>query len=222
MEENKSKKVSLGTVVLIILLILSIVIVGIALYKMNESNIKISELNKEISSIKNQNNVENKITNQISYSDFSANFEKELKELNSNDTEIIEREVFINTEDEGYRFGYLGAYIDKNNDAYIKLKKDSSLYNTYGEKYKVDSDILNLYNANYGNGGFSDIIFIRKDGTAYKVSTVNGEKITYEKIPNVKDAVTIIPYSETDKNSGTGAYSYLIIDVNGNVVSRGK
>lgn len=225
MEEKK--KIKLSTIILIILIILSFVAVGVALYKLNESNTKIAELYKEINTINQNkniienktNNVENNTTND--YTTFATNAEKAIKSLGQQDGYefIIQREVFLPSEDEGARFGYYGAYIDGNDNAYIRLKHDSDLYSKYGNEYKVDENVLSLYVALRGNGGFYDIIFIKKDGTVDIVSTVNGKEIKCEKLENVKNAVTVIPYNE-EGDMGTGAYSYLILDINGNVVKK--
>ena len=215
MEENKSRKFKFSTILVIFLIIILLLEICITYYKLGESYVTIDKLNKEIRESKNAD------TDEINtYSNFVKKIEKSVKALEEKNNEKITKEVDIFDGDEGKRYGYAGAYVDEQNNAYIKIKEDTTLYNKYGKEYKVDENVLNVYVAYYANGGFSDFIFIKRDGTVDTVSTANMEEIKCEKLENVKNAVTVLPCAMEDKDYGVGEYQYLIIDINGNVVNK--
>ena len=191
MEEKKNSKILVG--ILVVLLIVAICATGFLWYKLN--------------------NAKNK------YEDFRNNYISTIKSLNNDGNTIIERIVSVDEQDEGYKSGVTGVYVDENNDAYMLFKKDSDLYSKFGEKAKINENVANIFIAYCGNGGFSDIILIKKDGTVDTISTcINGDELVCEKIPDAKDAITIIPYRTTEKEFGVGEYNYCIIDINGNKI----
>ena len=170
---------------------------------------------KQIKIVDNYN--KNANVSENNYETYIKNIKTSISSLNNDENQTAERRISIKETDKGSVYGILGAIIDENDDAYILLKENSELYQKYGEKYKVDSNVSSLYNVNNGNGGFSDIVFIKNDGTVSRVSTsIKNNEINCEVLSDVKNAVTVIPYLLKDKSSGVGEYRYVIIDINGN------
>lgn len=112
--------------------------------------------------------------------------------------------------------GISEIYIDANNDLYATIEQEMNeeLYKKYSSKYKIESDVANIFVLTSGNGGYSDIVILKKDGTAKAISgaTIETGVIKAKNITNVKNAIGVMPYSNI------GGYSYAFIDVDGNLI----
>ena len=88
------------------------------------------------------------------------------------------------------------VYIDANFDVYLRFDTNSKYYNaSLGEKMKINSDCVNIYLFPVGNGGFYQLLMLKKDGTIDKLSAMdlNNGNIKVEKVENVKNVINIVP-----------------------------
>lgn len=224
MEEKKSIKISLSTFFLIICVIL-ICLMGyyiLNITKLNEEySKKIAQLENENSQIKEEieNGKESEVQKELQeesinkFEQYKNNYEEAFNKVINGNNKIS---TYL---EEDELPGILEVYVDANNDAYVTINKDNALYSKYGSEYKVATNVANIYVCHVGNGGLSDIIFLKQDGT---VSTINGTEVVNgniecKKVNNVKDIISVISYAELDE-MGLGGSSYAFVDINGKII----
>ena len=221
MEDRNIGKINLSTLIIIIAIMI-IIMMSCLMYKTSkEKENKIAEietLNNKIHMLENEKledgSSETNENSQISaFEKYQKNYKKSFEELISQDNQIL-----IWLEDKGIE-GVTNVYVDSNGNAYIQTSENSDLRSKYGEKKQVNTNIANINVCTYGNGGLYDIVFLKKDGTANKISgskLANGE-IEIENISNVKNAISIISYMELNE-MGAGGSTYAFIDIDGNII----
>ena len=67
---------------------------------------------------------------------------------------------------------------------------------TNGTEQKINTDCVNIYLCNAGNGGFADLLMLKKDGTVDKLSGVevnSTNKYEVKKVENVKNVINVVP-----------------------------
>lgn len=219
------KKVTLGTVIcIIIIFILIMCLVGMWYYynhiktvdntaQFDNNNLTNENISQDSDAATEDDKNSTQITSNL-FDLYQENYKNTFKQLI---TEYNYRQIDLRNE---YELpGVVSVSLDSNNVAYLRFDKNSQLYAKYGEKYKVEDDIANIFVCPHGNGGCSDAIFLKLDGTAYIVS---GDKLGHslevqcQKVENVTNAINVISYIQTDGRGG--AWEYAFIDINGNIV----
>ena len=199
------KKISVST----LFLVLAIILIGVMGYMMYNLNIQNNDLEKRVEELANKQEIK-----ENSFAIYQENYEKAFKQ-----TMTSENRIEIYTHNEYSMHGVERIYLDKNNDAYLTFNENSDLYKKYGENYKIETGVANIFLCDMGNGGYQEAIFLKLDGTAsyvsgYKIETTNS--VNCENIDGVENAVNVINYLATDGMSG--GWEYAIIDINGNVI----
>ena len=223
MKEKEEIKVSLGTVVSIIIIFILIIALGIVYYlgflKDDENG---------VGSVENQNTTiqtsaqDEKVENNVKDENITEETTKENQYLN-NFSESVSEELGtannIRVEDplQG-RFGITYAYVNSNSEAYIVMNQNSNLYNKYGEEYKIADNVANIYIYQLNQSIKEYIFIVKKDGTveySYLESGYNEDDLTVHKIDKVKDVTNIIQIFGNDAE-GIGGNGVLFITSDGN------
>ena len=213
------KKVSLGTVIcLIIIFILIMCLAGMWYYYNHINVIDNNEINSsETGDVPEEDENSNQIESNL-FDLYQENYKNTFKQII---TEYNDISIYLGNEERKNELpGVVRVFLDSKNDAYFEFDKNSQLYAKYGEKYKVEDNIANIFVCPDGNGGYSDAIFLKLDGTAYIVSGYKLEQSTEvqcEKVENVTNAINVISYTQSDDGI-IGACTYEFIDINGNII----
>lgn len=221
----KEKSINISTIILIICIIV-LLIMGYYIHKITTKNTELSKntnkLEQDIIKIKNEKEQkENNKEEQDGKIENDKLIQFRQKYLESIESLIIDNNrisiSLFNRKEE--LPGISEIYVNSNGEAYIVIDSESNLYSVYGNEYKVETNVANIYVYNIGNNGLSDAIFLKKDGTASKIE---GTEVVYgniesKQISNVKNAINVINYLERDK-LGAGGYGYAFIDINGNLI----
>ena len=108
----------------------------------------------------------------------------------------------------------LDVQINYKGEAFVSISPKSKLYENYGDKHKLKSDVINAGIYNVGNSDYSYIYLVNKDGT---VSYVDSSKIYEEnlievvQIEGLKDIVSLISVTQLVNSR------VIAIDVYGNM-----
>ena len=216
------KKVSSGTVIcLIIIFILIMCLAGMWYYYNHIKVVDNNETNEIISSEAGDVLEDNENLNQIEsnlFDLYQENYKNTFKQII---TEYNDISIYLGNEERKDELpGVVRVFLDSKNDAYFEFDKNSQLYAKYGEKYKVEDNIANIFVCPDGNGGYSDAIFLKLDGTAYIVrgyKLKQSTEVQCKKVENVTNAINVISYTQSDDGM-TGAWTYQFIDINGNII----
>lgn len=210
--ERNSAKISLGTAVCMVVILILIIALAVVYYLgfINNSGTVAKE---------NIDNVEKLTAN--SYKVYQENYKNGYKNHIRG-----ENRIYISPDSSYELPGVESIYIDSNNDAYFIFVKDSELYKKYGEKYKVETNVANIYLCPVGTGGYVEAVFLKLDGTASSVSGYALEEKTVVEcniIEGVKNAVNVITYVYqeygADGQIGAAGPVTLFTDINGNMFS---
>lgn len=229
MEEKEPINVRLSTVILLIIILT--LIGGIVYFVLQNNDLKTKqtqneaemqnlqsstqELQKTINEIKNAtantetNTIENTTNNEKDkFEEYKEKYEKTFKTVINGENTIS---IYLGEERKDELPGITEVYVDASNKAYIEMKN--------GSKKQVESNVANIYICPEGNGGYSDIVFLKLDGTATKISGTDVEKgnINSTVIQNVKNAISVIAYSVQDPEGG-GHATYAFVDIDGNII----
>lgn len=241
MEEKKILKISLSTFFLIIAIIIILVmayfiwslekqISNLEVYvkagSMSEVSNASNAVDQEVHNTTDSNNQETeeglednnslketKVTTN-NYELYKKNYESTYKNIIGQNDEIATTELKDKVP------GIMWIGVNNKGEAYAIIDNNSNLKDKYDSKFKVTSNVANVYVCSIGNGGLSDVIFVYKDGTAAKISgsdTSNG-KILLQTIKEAKNVVTVVPVTESEDGM-TGGNNYYLIDINGNKIN---
>ncbi len=233
MDEQKNVKFNLSSFFIVLFLII-IFLLCYFIYNLYEKNEQYSD---EIAQLKTNNNssLDDKIkkmnedttdnqneTNKQNINNFDVyknNYSTDFKNIISDNNKIS---IYLGSEDRKDELpGITEVYLDANNDVYVNIDSNSNLYSKYGDTYKIESNVANIYVCHVGNNSLSDVIFIKQDGTVSILSgtdTASGN-IQCNQNNTVKDIISVIPYTQVDE-MGLEADSYAFIDVNGNIINQ--
>lgn len=158
-------------------------------------------------------------------------------------TNMVKNREVIEQYDEG-----ISILLDKDGNVYYSA---SSLNNPVGTKgeYKIDgytagpgddgnglsnifkgykldvSNVVAIYGSAVGNGGFFDYILIKADGTIAKLTYLPHKNTDYESVVTIESFEETVPGFKNiisiEKANGWDAYSYRLIDIDGNFLYPG-
>lgn len=208
MEEKNKVKVNMITFICIAVIIFLLVVLG----ELYSQYTKLSVT----TAVSKVDNAEENIV-KYKYSEYQENYTNSYKELINENSDVT---IYLGDERKNELPGVFSISLDSNNDVYFNININSDIYTEYGEKYKVSSNVANIYVCAEGNGGYSDAIFVNLDGTVDYVSGyIVGEtsKIVCNRVENVKDIVNVISYYSSEDGL-TGVMDYAFVDINGNIV----
>ncbi len=155
---------------------------------------------------------------------YTNNLYKSMKNMDKNFEEYKELGIDEGMEDDCIVIPNHNDYILKDilsveinhlGEAYINIAPDNDLYDSYGSKHKLKSDVINAGIYTVGNGDYSYIYLVNKDGT---VSYVDSVKIYEEnvievaKLENLSNIISLMQISQLD------AAKVMAIDIYGNMI----
>ena len=210
MEENKKTNILVLSTLTVLSIIAIIIMITIIFIQKNNYKQKIAALESNIEELELKNN--KKINN--TYKDnLKTSYQSAMGEYDR---------IAIYLESDNRKNALPGitrAFVDNKGDAYIYIDKENELLSKYEEKYKVDSNVTNIYLCYIGNGGYADLVFLHNDGTVSKISgiSVADGKIATESINQLKNIVNVIAVNKGDEY-GSGGSTYYFIDIEGNIL----
>ena len=231
-KETKTSKVA---VVSNVLLVICAIIICFMAYYINrlladrdslaclttDQSAMIEEINKE--------NTEKTVpeTNSIakeektSYETFMENYMKEMTKDLDYDAYVYE---FLGSDERKYELpGIEEIRLDNKADLHIKftdefIKSKNSKYTA--KDYVLEKDVFTFKVCPVGNGGYSDLIIVKSDGTAEKLSGVKLDQtgeLNLEKL-DIKNVIHIESYLYEDPEGG-GACGYKLYSIDGTTIS---
>ena len=228
MKEKEEIKVSLGTVISIIIIFILIIALGIVYYlgflKDDENGVgSVENQNTTIQTSAQDEELENKVKDENITEEITKENEATENQYLNNFSKSVSEELGtannIRVEDplQG-RLGITYAYVNSNSEAFIVMNKNSNLYNKYGEEYKIADDVANIYIYQLDQSINEYIFILKKDGTveySYLEYGYNEDDLTIQKIDKVKDITNIIQIFGND-SEGIGGNGVLFITSDGN------
>ena len=217
MEEKKNN----STIIFIIIIILLLIGMGVLGYLFWNANNKVNQLTSKTQDLSQtpKEKTEDElfadyIKNYVAKFENRINFDNNAQEsLPSNSTRVDLDIKSINGDTKTSGIPQVtSAYIDKDFNVYVTFEKDSELYNKYGSSLKINNNCFNIYFEYYGNGGFAELLMLKKDGT---VDTLNGyeiyqnKDIKVTKKENAKNVIGIMEFA------GFGGRSYEFVTISG-------
>lgn len=202
---EKSKKIYLIIIIIcIIVIILMGIIIGILLKNKNKD--KEFGTNRENELAVYTNNLYRSMEN------MDKDFEK-YKDIGI-DKGMEDDAIVIPNNNDYILKDVLSVEINHKGEAYINIAPNNNLYDSYGSKHKLKSDVINAGIYTVGNGDYSYIYLVNKDGT---VSYVDSVKIYEEniievvKLENLSNIISLVQISQLD------AAKVMAIDIYGNM-----
>ena len=212
MKLKGNKGAANSIVVMLVIFILMLICLIVCLLKNPNLIIQISKSNKtseapEIVEETKTEVVTKEMTADEKYAEYVKNLKAEMLKYNEEKVEGKEyREYFIDGKDEN----------DKKYS--VSLSGDGKL--VLNEK-EVATNVVGFNVVNVGNGGYSNLYFIKDDGTVgttsiEEVEYLNNGKVKTREIEKLKNIVSIIPGMSAESGYPGACYAYAI-DINGNM-----
>ena len=225
--ENEKKGSKVAVVSNVLLIIFAIIICFMAFYINRLLTIQNSLecLSKDqsamIEQINNDQNGEIKTEEKSSYETFMENYKKERTKETSYDAFVYE---YLGDDYRKYELpGIIEIKLDNKGNLHLGFSEEflKGKGNEYSLKdYILEKDVFTFRVCPVGNGGYSDLIILKMDGTAEKLSGVKFDqtgKLDLEKL-EIKNVIHIDVYSNQDPEGG-GSMGYKLFSIDGTTLS---
>lgn len=204
----------------IILVICAVIICFLAFYinKLLKIQNSLECLSDDQSAIIEEINDEQNSEQKISFESFIDNYMKERAKDTSYEANVYE---YLGSDERKYELpGITEINLNKDGELHLTIDKESELGKKYREDYMVENHVFTFKVCPVGNGGYSDLVIVRADGTVKKISGSKLEqdgKIDLEKL-EITNVIHIDSYSYQDPEGG-GAMGYKLFSIDGTTLS---
>lgn len=219
MEKNE-KTSKVAVISNIILVICAVIICFLAFYinKLLKIQNSLECLSNDQTAIIEEINKEENNEEKISYESFMDNYMKERSKDAPYTANVYE---YLGSDERKYELpGITEINLTKDGELHLSIDKDSELGKKYREDYMVENHVFTFKVCPVGNGGYSDLIIVKTDGSVKKISGSKLEqsgKIDLERL-EITNVIHIDSYSYQDPEGG-GAMGYKLFSIDGTTLS---